>query len=104
MNKNRVIFYVIFAIFHVGAFIFTLRIQDFTFITKIYQYIGLFKYVTFFGIVLIVVDVIWSWIVSRDAKREKDMLSHELNTLKAKLFDLQEVAKEADATKDTPKI
>jgi hypothetical protein len=104
MNKNRVIFYVIFAIFHVGAFIFTLRIQDFTFITRIYQYIGFFKYITFFGIVLIVVDVIWSWIVSRNAKREKDVLSHELNTLKAKLFDLQEVAKEADATKDTPKI
>jgi hypothetical protein len=88
----------------VGAFIFTLRIQDFTFITRIYQYIGFFKYITFFGIVLIVVDVIWSWIVSRNAKREKDVLSHELNTLKAKLFDLQEVAKEADATKDTPKI
>ena len=104
MNKNRVIFYLIFAAFHVGAFIFTIRIQDFTFITKIYQYIGFFKYITFFGIVLIVVDVIWSWIVSRDAKKEKDALSHELNTLKAKLFDLQEVAKEADAAKDTPKI
>lgn len=105
MSKNRIIFYLVFALFHVGAFIFTVKIQDFTFITRIYQYIGLFTYITFFGIVMIVTDVVWSWIVSRDAQKEKAVLTKELNTLKAKLFDLQEIAKESDAAKkDTPKI
>lgn len=108
MNKNRLIFYLVFALFHVGAFIFTLLIQDFGFLTRIYQHIWLFKYITFFGIILIIVDVVWSWIVTRDSQKEKAMLTHELNTLKAKLFDLQEIAKveaakNAPAAKNTPK-
>jgi len=103
MNKNRIIFYLVFASFHVGAFIFTILIQDFNFLTKIYQYIKLFKFITFFGIVLIVVDVVWTWIVTRDSQKEKAALTHELNTLKAKLFDLQEIAKESDAAKNAPK-
>ena len=103
MNKKRIIFYLVFAAFHIGAFIFTLLIQDFSFLTKIFNYIGLFKYITFFGIVLIVADVIWSWIVGRDGKKEKDALTHELNMLKAKLFDLQETAKDSNAAKTTPK-
>jgi hypothetical protein len=98
MSKNRVIFYIIFAAFHVGAFIFTLLIQDVEFMMKIFQHITLFKYITFFGIVLIATDFIWSWIVNSDSNKEKAALTHELNTLKAKLFDLQEVAK-ADAAK-----
>jgi len=104
MSKNRVVFYLIFSLFHVGAFIFTLRIQDLTFLMNIYKYIGTFTYVAFFGIVLIVTDVVWSLIVSRDYKKENAALTHELNTLKAKLFDLQEAAKVSDAAKDTPKL
>jgi hypothetical protein len=103
MNKNRIIFYLVFATFHVGAFIFTILIQDFGFLTRIYKHIGLFKYITFFGIVLVVVDVVWSWIVVRDSQKEKAALTHELNTLKAKLFDLQEIAKVSEAAKNAPK-
>lgn len=103
MNKNRIIFYLVFAAFHVGAFIFTLLIQDFTFLTKIYEHLWFFKYITFFGIILIISDFIWSWIVNRDSQKEKAALTHELNTLKAKLFDLQEVAKESEIAKNTPK-
>ena len=103
MGKNRVIFYVVFAAFHVVAFIFTLLIQDFDFMMKIFQHIKLFKFITFFGIVLIAIDFVWSWIVNRDSQKEKAALTHELNTLKAKLFDLQEIAKESDAAKNAPK-
>jgi len=103
MNKKRLIFYSVFAAFHIGAFIFTLLMQDFSFLTSMFKYIGWFKYITFLGIVLIVADVVWSWIVSRDAKKEKDALTHELNMLKAKLFDLQETARDANAAKTTPK-
>jgi hypothetical protein len=107
MGKNRVIFYVVFAAFHVVAFIFTLLIQDFDFMMKIFQHIKLFKFITFFGIVLIAIDFVWSWIVNRDSQKEKAALTHELNTLKAKLFDLQEVAKaeaaKSAAAKSAPK-
>ena len=104
MNKNRKIFYLVFAIFQVSAFIFTLYIEDFSFLTKIYKYIGWFKYITFLGIMLVVTDVIWTWIVSRDTQKEHGALTHELNTLKAKLFDLQEIARKSDAAKNPPTV
>ena len=103
MSKNRIIFYIVFLVFHIGAFIFTLLIQDFNFLTRIYAHMGLFKYVTFFGMLMMATDIIWSWIVNRDASKEKAALTHELNTLKAKLFDLQEKAKLDEAARNLPK-
>lgn len=97
MNKNRTIFYLVFAIFHVCAFIFTLLIQDFDFIMKMTKYLSWFKFFTFFGLAMIVADVVWSLIVNRESQKEKAALTHELNTLKAKLFDLQETAKASEA-------
>ena len=103
MSKNRTIFYIIFAAFHVAAFVFTLMIQDINFVMEMFQHIIWFKYITFFGIVLIATDFVWSWIVNRDSQKEKAALTHELNTLKAKLFDLQEAAKAEAAAKAAAK-
>jgi hypothetical protein len=103
MSKNRIIFYLVFLAFHIGAFIFTLLIQDFNFLTKIYSYIGMFKYITFFGMAMMLTDIVWSWILNRDSGKEKAALTHELNTLKAKLFDLQEKAKVDEAARNLPK-
>lgn len=96
MNKIRIIFYLVFALFQVGAFIFTLLIQDFGFLTSIFAYIKYFKFITFFGILLILADFIWAWVASREAQKEKSALIHELNTLKARLYDLQETEKPAE--------
>ncbi|HTE31054.1 MAG TPA: hypothetical protein VK666_11820 [Chryseolinea sp.] len=104
MSRNRIIFYLVFLTFHILAFIFTLRIQDFEFLTRIYQHIALFKYITFFGVLLMLTDIVWSWIVNRSVKNENAALTHELNTLKAKLFDLQETQKQVEAAKNAPKI
>lgn len=93
MGRNRIILYIIFAVYHVGAFIFTLMIQDPSFAMRTIQHLELFKWISFFGIALIATDFIWAWIVNRDSQKEKAALTHELNTLKAKLFDLQEAAK-----------
>ena len=78
-------------------------IRDFTFLTNIFPHIELFKFISFFGIVLLATDFVWSWIVSRDSQKEKAALTHELNTLKAKLFDLQEAAKAEAAAKAAAK-
>jgi hypothetical protein len=103
MGRNRIILYIIFGAFHVGAFIFTLMIQDFAFLTRIFEHISLFKFIALFGIVLVATDFVWSWIVNRDSQKEKAALTHELNTLKAKLFDLQEAAKAEAAAKAAAK-
>lgn len=59
------------------------------------QYVPWFKYGALLGLILVIIDVIWSWIINRESQKEKAALTHELNTLKAKLFDLQEDAKSA---------
>jgi ABC-type transport system involved in cytochrome bd biosynthesis fused ATPase/permease subunit len=94
MTKNRLIFYVVFAVFNLSAFIFTLILENNTqMLFSMVQYIGWFKFATLLGLILVIIDVIWSWFIYRESQREKDALKHELNTLKAKLFDLQEEAK-----------
>ena len=107
MSKNRIIFYIIFAVFHVGAFIFTLLDPGSSLCYEDISAYSLFKYISFFGIVLVATDFVWSWIANSDSKKEKAALTHELNTLKAKLFDLQEVAKaeaaKSAAAKSAPK-
>jgi len=104
MSRNRAIFYLIFLAYHVAAFIFTISIQDFNFLTRIFDHIRSFKFITLFGVMLMVTDIIWTWIGSRDTRKENAMLKHELDTLKAKLFDMQELSKQQDAAKNTPKI
>ncbi|HTF20572.1 MAG TPA: hypothetical protein VK658_21015 [Chryseolinea sp.] len=104
MSRNRIIFYLIFLAFHVAAFIFTLYIQDFSFLTRIFDHIKSFKFITFFGLMLMVADIIWTWVGDRDGRKENAALKHELNTLKAKLFDMQELSRQQEASKNTPKI
>ncbi len=101
MNKNRLIFYAIFAAFHLGAFVFTIIIEhDTSALFKMVGYIHSFKYITLLGLILVIADVIWSWIINKDSQKERAALTHELNTLKAKLFDLQEAAKDKASTKN----
>ncbi|MBT1688751.1 hypothetical protein [Dawidia soli] len=93
MSKNRVIFYIVFALFHLGAFIFTVVLDNNTnLLFSMVSWVPYFKWVTFLGVILIIADVIWSWIINRDSQREKAALIQELNTLKAKLFDMQEAS------------
>jgi ABC-type transport system involved in cytochrome bd biosynthesis fused ATPase/permease subunit len=66
------------------------------------QYVPWFKYATLLGLILVIIDVIWSWFINRETQKEKAALTHELNTLKAKLFDLQEEAKSVSRLPKTP--
>jgi hypothetical protein len=91
MNRNRLIFYSLFGIFHLGAFIFTIILEGNTnLLFKLVSYVHTFKWITLLGLILLVCDVIWSFAAHRSAAKERATLSHELNTLKAKLFDAQE--------------
>ena len=99
MKKSRLIFYLVFALFHIGAFIFTLILEGNTnLMFKMVGWMSTFKWITLLGVALLCADVVWSWIIDKDSQKEKDALTHELHTLKAKLFDLQEAEKKAQQT------
>ena len=93
MTKKRLIFYGVFALFHIASFIFTLTLpnkENFMDMVKYIEWISLFKYVTLIGLLLLVVDVVWAFKADSDAHKEEIAAKQELTHLKAKLFDIQE--------------
>src|SRR5687768_15305582 len=96
MKKNRVIFYLIFGAFHLFLVFFTMYVEanrnDFSFLTKMLKWMSLMKWGAILGLILLIADAVWSFFAIREFEKEKAMLTHEINTLKAKLFDLQEAA------------
>ncbi len=102
MNKNRLILYIVFSAFHLGAFIFTVILDNDTgLLFKMVSWVPWFKWITFLGLLILIIDVAWAWKANKDAAKEKTALILELNTLKAKLFDLQEDAKKQSVEKTT---
>jgi hypothetical protein len=102
MKKNRLIFYLIFALFHLGAFIFTIILENNTnLLLSMVSWVPWFKWITLLGLLLLIADVIWAYTINKESQKEKNALTHELNTLKAKLFDLQEAAR-TSGSQQTP--
>jgi hypothetical protein len=102
MKKNRLIFYAIFGAFHLFLVFFTFYVEsnknDFSFLSQMLKLMSYMKYGALLGLILLITDVVWDFKTSRDNEKEKDVLTHENNTLKAKLFDLQESTKVANRT------
>lgn len=57
------------------------------------KYVPMFKYGTLLGLLLVIADFVWSWKINKESAKDLETREHELNVLKAKLFDLQEAAK-----------
>jgi hypothetical protein len=94
MTRARIIFYSIFGAYQLLAFIFTIVMESSaSLLFRLVGYIGSFKYITFFGFLLIVVDFIWMWREQKRHRKAEDDFRHENNVLKAKVYDLQEGAK-----------
>lgn len=96
MNRARIIFYSVFAAYHLIAFIFTLWISYTTSTSNLLSllgYIGVFKFITFFGLLMMAADYVWLRLDLRNHKRELDAARLENNTLKAKVYDFQEAGK-----------
>ncbi|MGC1243575.1 MAG: hypothetical protein WA874_18420 [Chryseosolibacter sp.] len=99
MKNNRVIFYLIFALFHIGALIFTIQLgNSSSFLMSVFSWVPYFKWVTLLGVVLVIIDFTWAIASARESKRERAILSQEVNTLKAKMFDLQEQMSKTSST------
>jgi len=94
MKKNRWIFFAIFALFHLSAFIFTIILDNnANLLFSMVGWVWSFKWITLLGLILLIVDIVWAVSLYKEYQKEKDALNHELNTLKAKLFDMQEASK-----------
>lgn len=97
MTRNRIIFYLVFGVFHLAAFIFTVVLsnnaKNIDMLLQLASWIPMFKWGTLFGLSLLIADVIWDYSVQKNHQKTRDALTHELNMLKAKLFDIQESAK-----------
>jgi len=94
MTRNRIIFYSIFGVYQLSAFIFTLVVDAMQSnaigLLGLLKYIAWFKYATFIGVVLILIDFIWLWKDSARQKKADEAFRHENNVLKAKVYDMQE--------------
>jgi hypothetical protein len=64
-----------------------------TFLFEMQKKIWVIKYGSIIGVLLLIVDFVWLMKEGKQHAHEKKALEHELNTLKAKLFDMQEAGK-----------
>lgn len=94
MKKSRFIFYTVFGIFQLLMFLFTLYVDsnrdNIEFLIGMQRRLWLFKYASFLGLLLIVIDALWHLKEQRDRRKEHEQQALEMNKLKAKLFDMQE--------------
>jgi hypothetical protein len=104
MKKNRVIFYTVFGAFHLFLVFFTIYVEsnknDFSFLTQMLKLMSLMKWGAIFGLMLLIADLVWAFVIFRETEKEKGLLTHEINTLKAKLFDLQEASKQSSSSEN----
>lgn len=96
MNQRRRIFFLLFGVYHLLILIFTIVVEkaDLGFLMDLYGKIWLMRYGAILGIGLFVTDVVWTWLDYRNVTKEREVLRHENNTLKAKVYDFQQAAKE----------
>ncbi len=94
MNQRRRIFFIIFGAYHLLTLIFVLYIEaqkeDLSFLYSLYAKMWVMRYGAMFGLLLFVVDFAWNWFETKNMDKEKDVMRHENNTLKAKVYDLQQ--------------
>ncbi len=94
MTRARIIFYSVFGVYNLAAFIFTLVMENSaSFLFKLVGYVGAFKYITFLGLLMIIADFIWLYTDHRKFKKAEEAARHENNVLKAKVYDFQEASK-----------
>ena len=91
MSKIRIILFSILAIYHLAAVAFTIYMErNASFLFDLIGKITLFKYGTLLGLILLLLDFLFSWQASKNANAEINNLQKEVNALKAKAYDLNE--------------
>jgi hypothetical protein len=108
MKKNRLIFYAAIGGLHLFIFLFTLYMDsqrdNLQFLVDLQKVIWLLKYAVLMLMVLFVTNIILHLRDNKRHQRENIQLIQELNTLKAKLYDLQESGKKAPEPNPTKSV
>jgi hypothetical protein len=108
MKRNRLIFYAIIGGVHLLIFLFTLLMNskkdDLQFLINLSKIIWLLPWAMFVLLVLFVTNIILHLRDNKRHQRENVQLILELNTLKAKLYDLQESGKKTSEPNSTKSV
>ncbi len=99
MKQKRLFLYLAFVIYQVSAFIFTVLVDGHLDLLGLLKFIPWFKYIAFVGLILLVVELVWSFIDRRASLKKQNDLEKENVELKAKVYDYQEAAKGAIPSK-----
>jgi hypothetical protein len=106
MKRNRLIFYSVFGALHFFIFFFSLytdsQKDNLQFLLEMQGRIWMLKYGSLILLVLMVTNVILHYRDNRRNTREKDQLTHDLNVLKARVYDFQEAAKGKSSSTQAP--
>src|SRR5690606_38504274 len=108
MKKNRLIFYTAFGVLLLVILIFSIVINNLakTFDPSLFSLLKRMWISIVVSVILLLmlcVNVILHYRDNRRNEREKGQLNQELNTLKAKLYDLQEGTKKTPAPENPSK-
>ncbi|QOI98724.1 MAG: hypothetical protein HRU69_15085 [Flammeovirgaceae bacterium] len=102
MKKNRLIFYAVFGVLHLFIFLFSLYMdsqkENFQFLIQMQGKIWMLKYGSLILLMMFATNVVLHYRDNRRNSAEKEKLTTELNTLKAKLYDLNEAKSSAGQT------
>jgi hypothetical protein len=102
MKKNRLIFYTVFGVLHLFIFLFSLYLdsqkENFQLLIQLQGKIWMLKYVSLILLLLFITNIILHYRDNRRNLAEKKQLTAELNTLKARLYDLNQAAKPSRTT------
>ncbi len=99
MKRNTLITYAVFLVFMLILVGTSFYVEDivakgkFDKMFDLAKNASLFKYLSFVGLILLIVDFVMNYLTVRQLTKDKEAMRLEMNTLKAKLFDLQEAAK-----------
>ncbi|HWA34782.1 MAG TPA: hypothetical protein VG737_11655 [Cyclobacteriaceae bacterium] len=99
MNRKRLLLYLIFAVYQISSFVFTIMVDGHLDLLGLLKYIPTFKFIAAIGVILIIVDFGWYWIDHRANRKKLEEQEKENNILKAKIYDYQEAEKKSGPTK-----
>ncbi len=99
MNRKRLLLYLIFAVYQIISFIFTILVDGHLDLLGLLKYIPAFKFIAAIGVILIIVDFAWFWMDYRTNRKKLEDQEKENNILKAKIYDYQEAEKKSGPTK-----
>ncbi len=97
MKKPKSIFFIVYFLFHIALLVVSIyvnyRSEDFEFLLWLRGKMSMMVYVSAIGLILFFINVLVAGLDKRSSEKEITALQSEVNSLKAKMFDLQEASK-----------